>query len=98
MKAFLILYSRRLLILFQWEVASGVLQIFVKLLEQFEPSSENISEEYIEINGRERVTAAKSPGYTLMVHMLNETPMLKMVRYFKVSLFLTTFLNILGIG
>ena len=57
------------------------MQIFVKLLEQFEPSSENMSEEYIEISGRDRVTAAKTPGYTLMVHMLNETPLLKMVRY-----------------
>ena len=66
----------------KWEVASGVLQIFFKLLEQFEPSSENMSEEYIEINGRDRVMAAKSPGYTLIVHMLNETPMLKMVRCF----------------
>lgn len=61
-------------------MASGVLQIFVKLLEQFEPSSENMSEEYVEISGRDRVTAAKTPGYTLMVHMLNETPLLKMVR------------------
>ncbi|CAB4015675.1 nuclear pore complex Nup205-like, partial [Paramuricea clavata] len=63
----------------KWEVASGVLQILVKLLEQFEPSAENMSEEYIEISARERVTAAKSPGYTLMLHMLNETSMLKMI-------------------
>ena len=41
-----------------------------------------MAEEYTEISGRDRVTAAKTPGYTLMVHMLNETPLLKMVRYF----------------
>lgn len=41
-----------------------------------------MSEDYIEISGRERVTAAKSPGYTIMVHMLNETPMLQMVGHF----------------
>ena len=64
---------------FQWQVASGVLEIFVKLLEQFEPSGENMSEEYIEINGGGRVMAPKSPGYTIMIHMLNETRMLKMV-------------------
>ena len=56
-----------------------MLEIFYKLLEQFEPSAENMSEEYIEISGGERVMASKSPGYTLMVHMLNETRMLKMV-------------------
>lgn len=65
-----------------------MLAIFVKLLEQFEPSSENMSEEYTEINGRERVMASKSPGYTLIIHMMNETQMLQMVTIslcFKVS-------------
>ena len=65
-----------------------MLAIFVKLLEQFEPSSENMSEKYTEINGRERVMASKSPGYTLIIHMMNETQMLQMVTIslcFKVS-------------
>ena len=66
----------------QWKVASGVLEILFKLLESYEPRSEEFVDQFVEVQGGERILMPKPPGFSLMVHMLNDTPMLRMVSFF----------------
>jgi hypothetical protein len=39
-------------------------------------------DQILEVQGGERHVAPKAPGFTLMLHMLNDTPMLRMVNTF----------------
>ena len=63
----------------QWNVASDVLQILFKLLEGYTPKPEDFVDQFVELQGGERVVIPKPPGFSLMMYMLNDTPMLRMV-------------------
>ncbi|CAH1799487.1 unnamed protein product [Owenia fusiformis] len=65
----------------KWQVASCVLKILFKLLNEYEPMLEHFMEQPVELQGGGTVTASKPAGYSLMVHMLNDGGMLKMVLY-----------------
>ncbi|XP_048463946.1 nuclear pore complex protein Nup205 [Rhincodon typus] len=59
----------------KWEVAEVVLEVFHKLLRDYEPRPEDFTDQMVELQG-ELVVAYKSPGYNLMFHLLNDSPML----------------------
>ncbi|XP_007909424.1 nuclear pore complex protein Nup205 [Callorhinchus milii] len=59
----------------KWEVAEVVLEVFHKLLRDYEPQPDDFTDHMVELQG-ELVTAYKSPGYNLMFHLLNDSPML----------------------
>ncbi|OCT86111.1 hypothetical protein XELAEV_18019805mg [Xenopus laevis] len=61
----------------KWEVAEAVLDVFYKLLKDYEPQPEDFVDQYVELQGEERV-AFKPPGFSLMHHLLNESPMLEL--------------------
>lgn len=63
----------------QWKVASAVLEILFKLLEGYVPKPDDFVDQFVEIQGGERVLVPKPPGFSLMTYMLNDTPMLRMV-------------------
>ncbi|XP_069084056.1 nuclear pore complex protein Nup205 [Pleurodeles waltl] len=62
----------------KWKVAEVVLEVFHKLLREYEPQPEDFVDQLMDIQGEERV-AYKSPGFTLMYHLLNESPMLELI-------------------
>ncbi|XP_068134073.1 nuclear pore complex protein Nup205 isoform X2 [Hyperolius riggenbachi] len=59
----------------KWEVAEAVLDVFYKLLRDYEPQPEDFVDQYVEMQGEERA-AFKPPGFTLMHHLLNDSQML----------------------
>ncbi|XP_072256279.1 nuclear pore complex protein Nup205 [Pyxicephalus adspersus] len=59
----------------KWEVAEAVLDVFYKLLRDYEPQPEDFVDQYVEMQGEERA-AFKPPGFTLMYHFLNDSQML----------------------
>ncbi|XP_030645807.1 nuclear pore complex protein Nup205 [Chanos chanos] len=61
----------------KWEVAEAVLEVFHKLLQDYEPQPADFLQEMVEIQG-EQVPAYKPPGYTLMFHLLNDSPTLSL--------------------
>ncbi|XP_069822932.1 nuclear pore complex protein Nup205 [Dendropsophus ebraccatus] len=61
----------------KWEVAEAVLDVFYKLLRDYEPQPEDFVEQYVEMQGEEKA-AYKPPGFSLMHHLLNESPMLEL--------------------
>ncbi|XP_053318181.1 nuclear pore complex protein Nup205 [Spea bombifrons] len=61
----------------KWEVAETVLNVFYKLLRDYEPQPEDFVNQFVELQGEERV-AYKPPGFNLMHHLLNESPMLEL--------------------
>ena len=61
-------------------VASAVLEIFVKILANYEPLPEHFIEQDVEIQGVSFGRASKPPGYEIMIHLLNDTPMFRLVR------------------
>uniref|UniRef100_UPI00398EB3E1 nuclear pore complex protein Nup205 isoform X2 n=1 Tax=Pristiophorus japonicus TaxID=55135 RepID=UPI00398EB3E1 len=61
----------------KWEVAEVVLEVFYKLLRDYEPRPDDFTDQMVELQG-ELVVAYKSPGYNLMFHMLNDSPMLSL--------------------
>ncbi|XP_078424660.1 nuclear pore complex protein Nup205 [Cetorhinus maximus] len=61
----------------KWEVAEVVLEVFHKLLTDYEPRPEDFTDQMVELQG-ELVVAFKSPGYNLMFHLLNDSPMLSL--------------------
>ncbi|KAG8438696.1 hypothetical protein GDO86_005039 [Hymenochirus boettgeri] len=61
----------------KWEVAEAVLDVFYKLLKDYDPQPEDFVDQYVELQGEERV-AFKPPGFSLMHHLLNESPMLEL--------------------
>ena len=64
---------------FQWQVCSGVLAIFHKLLQRHEASREDFLEQLVEVHGEGAALANKPPGHVLMVHMMNNSATLQMV-------------------
>lgn len=63
---------------FQWSVATGALEILCKLMESHEVCVEDFLDQQVETPGGKSV-GYKPPGHTLLLHMLNETGLLKMV-------------------
>ncbi|CAJ0933371.1 unnamed protein product, partial [Ranitomeya imitator] len=61
----------------KWEVAEAVLDVFYKLLRDYEPQPDDFVEQYVEMQGEEKA-AYKPPGFSLMHHLLNESPMLEL--------------------
>uniref|UniRef100_A0A8C4UH46 Nucleoporin 205 n=1 Tax=Falco tinnunculus TaxID=100819 RepID=A0A8C4UH46_FALTI len=61
----------------KWEVAEVVLEVFYKLLRDYEPQLEDFVDQYVELQGEE-IIAYKPPGFNLMYHLLNESPMLEL--------------------
>uniref|UniRef100_A0A8D2L072 Nucleoporin 205 n=1 Tax=Varanus komodoensis TaxID=61221 RepID=A0A8D2L072_VARKO len=61
----------------KWEVAEAVLEVFYKLLRDYEPQLEDFVDQYVELQGEE-IIAYKPPGFNLMYHLLNESPMLEL--------------------
>lgn len=61
--------------LIQWEVADAVLEVFHKLLRDYEPQPSDFVQEMVELQG-EQVPSYKPPGHSIMFHLLNDSPML----------------------
>ncbi|XP_038608368.1 nuclear pore complex protein Nup205 isoform X2 [Tachyglossus aculeatus] len=61
----------------KWEVAEVVLEVFYKLLRDYEPQLEDFVDQFVELQGEE-IIAYKPPGFNLMYHLLNESPMLEL--------------------
>uniref|UniRef100_A0A7N4PRP8 Nucleoporin 205 n=1 Tax=Sarcophilus harrisii TaxID=9305 RepID=A0A7N4PRP8_SARHA len=61
----------------KWEVAEVVLEVFYKLLRDYEPQMEDFVDQFVELRGEE-IIAYKPPGFSLMYHLLNESPMLEL--------------------
>uniref|UniRef100_A0A667ZZA5 Nucleoporin 205 n=1 Tax=Myripristis murdjan TaxID=586833 RepID=A0A667ZZA5_9TELE len=59
----------------KWEVADAVLEVFHKLLRDYEPQPSDFVQEMVELQG-EQVPAHKPPGHSIMFHLLNDSPML----------------------
>ncbi|KAL0968511.1 hypothetical protein UPYG_G00267840 [Umbra pygmaea] len=59
----------------KWEVADAVLEVFHKLLRDYEPQPSDFVQEMVELQG-EQVEAHKPPGHSLMFHLLNDSPTL----------------------
>ncbi|KAK7151895.1 hypothetical protein R3I94_008282 [Phoxinus phoxinus] len=57
----------------KWEVAEAVLEVFHKLLREYEPQPSDFLQEMVELQG-EQVLAHKPPGHSLMFHLLNDSP------------------------
>ncbi|XP_016130113.1 nuclear pore complex protein Nup205 isoform X2 [Sinocyclocheilus grahami] len=57
----------------KWEVAEAVLEVFHKLLREYEPQPADFLQEMVELQG-EQVPANKPPGHSLMFHLLNDSP------------------------
>ncbi|XP_064145752.1 nuclear pore complex protein Nup205 isoform X2 [Loxodonta africana] len=69
--------SQRQAIGIEWEVAEVVLEVFYKLLRDYEPQLEDFVDQFVELQGEE-IIAYKPPGFSLMYHLLNESPMLEL--------------------
>ncbi|XP_033629784.1 nuclear pore complex protein Nup205-like [Asterias rubens] len=63
----------------KWEVAAGVTSIFCKILQDYTPQPQDFVDHPVEIQGGGVGVANKPPGHHLMVHMLNNSAMLKLV-------------------
>ncbi|KAG7263034.1 LOW QUALITY PROTEIN: hypothetical protein CRUP_009440 [Coryphaenoides rupestris] len=59
----------------KWEVADAVLEVFHKLLRDYEPQPADFVQEIVELHG-EQVPAHKPPGHNIMFHLLNDSPTL----------------------
>ncbi|XP_034032952.1 nuclear pore complex protein Nup205 isoform X2 [Thalassophryne amazonica] len=59
----------------KWEVAAAVLEVFHKLLKDYEPQLSDFVQEMVELQG-EQVPAHKPPGHSIMFHLLSDSPML----------------------
>ncbi|KAG7522445.1 nuclear pore complex protein Nup205 [Solea senegalensis] len=59
----------------KWEVADSALEVFHKLLRDYEPQPSDFVQEMLELQG-EQVPAYKPPGHSIMFHLLNDSPML----------------------
>lgn len=56
-------------------MADAVLEVFHKLLRDYEPQPSDFIQEMVELQG-EQVPTHKLPGHNIMFHLLNESPML----------------------
>uniref|UniRef100_A0A672LHB5 Nuclear pore complex protein Nup205-like n=1 Tax=Sinocyclocheilus grahami TaxID=75366 RepID=A0A672LHB5_SINGR len=61
----------------KWELAEAVLEVFHKLLREYEPQPADFLQEMVELQG-EQMPAHKPPGHSLMFHLLNDSPTLSL--------------------
>uniref|UniRef100_A0A8C5QUY0 Nucleoporin 205 n=1 Tax=Leptobrachium leishanense TaxID=445787 RepID=A0A8C5QUY0_9ANUR len=61
----------------KWEVAEVVLNVFYKLLQDYEPQPEDFVDRLVNLQGEE-IIAYKPPGFLLMYHLLHESSMLEL--------------------
>lgn len=54
-----------------------MLEVFHKLLREYEPQPADFLQEMVELQG-EQVPAHKPPGHSLMFHLLNDSPTLSL--------------------
>ena len=66
---------------------TGVLEILYKLLRDHEVTEDDFREEVLELPNSSTVAASKKPGFSLLMRMLNDSPLYKMV---SVLLFVST--------
>ncbi|XP_033824153.1 nuclear pore complex protein Nup205 isoform X1 [Periophthalmus magnuspinnatus] len=59
----------------KWEVADAVLEVFHKLLRDYEPQPSDFVQEMVELQG-EQIPTHKPPGHSIMFHLLNDSPTL----------------------
>lgn len=69
----------------QWQVAGLSLAILHKLLTSHEISPDDFTDQSYELSGGGVVTVPKPPGHTLLIHMMNDSQLLR-----KVLLYSTT--------
>ena len=60
-------------------MVTGVLEILYKLLAEHEVKEEDMREEILELPDGSVVAASRSPGFTLLLYMLNDSPLFKVV-------------------
>ncbi|XP_002740701.1 nuclear pore complex protein Nup205 [Saccoglossus kowalevskii] len=65
----------------KWQVAADVLEILLKLLRDYRPQAEDFIDQQVEIQGGGMVLTNKPPGYNLLIHMLNDSPLLKLILF-----------------
>ena len=65
----------------QWQVVTCVLEILYKLLRDHEVTEADFREEVLELPNGSTVAASKTPGFSLLMHMLNDSPLFKMVSH-----------------
>ena len=63
----------------KWEGGSLVLGILYKLLNDHQVSTDDFVDQYVEVQGKGTAPLCKPPGHTILIHMLNESPMFKTV-------------------
>ena len=76
----------------QWKVASSALKILLKLVDQHELSNEDLIDEHYEVpvpatvmggvgggHMAQFVILPKPPGFNILLHLLNDTPLLRKV-------------------
>ncbi|XP_065669875.1 nuclear pore complex protein Nup205 isoform X2 [Hydra vulgaris] len=63
----------------KWDICSEVLQLFVKILQDYDPLPEHFQDTHVLIQGVNFGKASKPPGYQLLSSLLNYSPMLRMV-------------------
>jgi len=63
----------------KWEVAGAALAFFQKLVSQYTLTAEDFTEQVLEVQGCGTMLASKPPGYTILVHLLNDSRLLKMI-------------------
>ena len=60
-------------------MGASVLEILEKLLSSHSVSLEDFYDQQVEVQGGGTAVANKPPGHSLLIHMLNDSPLLKMV-------------------
>ena len=63
----------------QWQVAGLSLAILHKLLTSHEISPDDFTDQSYELSGGGVVTVPKPPGHTLLIHMMNDSQLLRKV-------------------
>ncbi|XP_013384593.1 nuclear pore complex protein Nup205 [Lingula anatina] len=65
----------------KWDVSAATLEVLYKLLKDHEVRADHFLDHHVEVQGGGTVPAAKPPGHSLLVHMLNDGAFLRMILY-----------------
>ena len=65
----------------QWEVATLALDVLYKLLSSHEFTEDDFQDSTYQLPNREVAIVPKSPGYSLLVHLMNNSQVLRKVAY-----------------
>ena len=64
----------------QWEVATLALDVLYKLLSSHEFTEDDFQDSTYQLPNREVATVPKSPGHSLLVHLMNNSQVLRKVK------------------